>query len=254
MLWPWRGALLAGAVALLWAALFAALRRPGVAAAGVGLGVAAGWLLTLGAPVASARQLPERLPLLAVAAAVAGAVLAAFGPRRWTAAVAAIGVVGGAWWLGGAPLYPADVARNGVVLLGLAVLGALLLLGLSGAVAHVTAAGLLVAGLWLTRPVGPWLLLGWAVLAAGLGGLVAARGWPAGARLAPALALAALLAGPVVSRGGSADWAAAAAPVAALWLGPALAGRLGGRAGLVVGWALAGGVPLLFTWLLLRAR
>ncbi|WP_205083275.1 hypothetical protein, partial [Paracraurococcus ruber] len=69
-------------------------------------------------------------------------------------------------------------------------------------------------------------------------------------------------AGPVLARGGAADWTIAAAPLAALWLGPALAGRLPGLAagrlgqglGQGLGGAVAGLLPLALAWLLLRAR
>lgn len=254
---PWRGALLALLVAVLWTGVMAALRRPGLAAAGAGLGLAAGWALTLGLPTASPRQLAERLPALAVAATLAGLLLAPAAGRSWAVLAAGAGVLAGAWWLGGAPLHPADLARGLVPLLALALLAAALLLVLDGAPEAVAAGLLQVAGLWLTRPAGPWLLLAAASLAASVGALAAARRWPIGARLAPTLGIVALAAGPVLARGGGADWAAAAGPVAALWLGPAIALRLGGRwgsgaSGAFAGWSLAGGAALLFAWLLGR--
>jgi len=68
-----------------------------------------------------------------------------------------------------------------------------------------------------------------------------------------ALALCGLSAGPVLARAVAADWTAAATPFAALALGPALAARIGGTtAGPVFGWTVAGGMPLLITWLLSR--
>lgn len=253
-IWPWRGALLAGAVALLWAGLFGAWRRPGLAAAGAGVGLAAGWLLTLGLPGASPRQLAERLPLLAAAAALVGALLAALGPRVWVAVATGAALLAGAWWIAGAPLHAADLSRALLVLLAVGSLAAGLLLGLRGAPEAVVAAALLAAGVWLTRPTGPWILLAAAALAAAAGALVAGRAWPPAARLAPALGLCALAAGPVLGRGSAADWTAAAAPVAAVLLGPALAARLGGRVGAPLGWAAVGGLALLFTWLLVRGR
>jgi hypothetical protein len=254
-LWPWRGALLALAAALLWAGAGRALRRPDLAALGAGVGLAAGWVLTLGLITASPRQLPERLPLLALATAGAGLLLAlaAGGGRgRVAGAGAVLALLAAAWWLAGAPLAGPDLRRAAVVLLGLGVLALAAQARLRGAPEAAAAFGLLLAGLWLARPLGPWTALAAAALAAALGALPAGTGWGAAARLPVAAALAALAAGPVLARGAAVDWLAAAAALAALWLGPALAPPLRGRLAEPLGWLVAGGLPLLFIWLLVR--
>ncbi|WP_240048411.1 hypothetical protein, partial [Crenalkalicoccus roseus] len=112
-LWAWRGALLALAAALLWAGAGRALRRPDLAALGAGVGLAAGWVLTLGLITASPRQLPERLPLLALAAAGAGLLLAlpGGGRGRVAGAGAVLALLAAAWWLAGAPLASPDLRR-----------------------------------------------------------------------------------------------------------------------------------------------
>jgi hypothetical protein len=240
--------------------------RRDLAPLGVGAGLALGWWLILGGPTASPRQLPERLPGLALAGVVAGLLLAQFGRGGgrgggWVGrAGAALLVLTAAWWLAGAPLAPADLRRAAVPLLALAVLGAAAV-ELRTPLRAVVAFGLALAGIWLAAPIGPWSMLAMAAFAAALGGLVAGQregqgvGTPPGgvaAWLPMALGLAGLVAGPLLARGAAADWNAAAAPFAALWLGPVLAARIGGPAGGPLGWGLAGGVPLLFAWLLGR--
>jgi len=250
----WRGAFVALSVARAVGVLGRLLRLPRLATCGAAVGVGAGWVLVLGALVASPRQLPERLPLLATTAAVAGALLAAAADHRRVAWLGALlGVLAGAWWLAGAPLVGADLRRAAIPLLGLGALAAMLLLALDGPGPAMIAAAALCAALALAAPFGPWLVLGVALFAAILGGIAGGVAWPPGARLAPALALAALAAGPVLARGAAVDWLAAAAAPAALWFGPALAARWGGgRAAMAGGWAVAAAVPLLFLLLLTR--
>ena len=110
---PWRGAAAGLVVALGWAGLFRLLRRPELAGLGAGLGLAVGWVLTLGLLTGSPRQLPERLPALAVGGVLVGLVLVLAGRRGWLGAVlAALGVFGAAWWLAGGPLSQADLAAK----------------------------------------------------------------------------------------------------------------------------------------------
>ncbi len=253
LLLPWRGVAAALVAALAWAGLFRLLRRGDLAGLGAGIGLAVGWVLALGLVTGTPRQLPERLPALVIGGALAGLVLALAGRRGAVAVLLALlGLVGAAWWLAGGPLTLPDLRRATVPLLALAALGAAGLLALRGPVGAATAMALLAAGLWLFGPPGPWFLLALAGLAASLGALPAG-GWSAAAALPVAIGLAALAAGPVLARGGTADWLVAAAPFAALWLGPALGERIGGRAGEPIGWAVAGLLPLLFVWLLHRS-
>ena len=259
---PWQGPVAAVLVALAWAGLCRLLRRMDLAGLGAGLGLAAGWLLTLGLLTGSPRQLPERLPALALAGASLGLVLAlAPAPtgRRplrggWAAGLlAALGLLGAGWWLAGGPLTPADLQRAIVPLLALAALGAAALLALRGPLPATAALALLAAGLWLFGPLGPWFVLALVAAGASLGALPGG-GWSLAPALPLAIALAALAAGPVLARGAGTDWLVVAAPFAALWIGPSLGGRIGGRAGVPLGWALAGGIPLIFVWLLHRTH
>ena len=154
---PWAGPVVAALLALAWAGLARLRRRPDLAGLGAGLGLAAGWLLTLGQLTGSPRQLPERLPALALAAGLLGLLLALAGRRGWvTGPLAALGLLGAGWWLAGGPLTPADLGRAGVPLLALAALGAAALLALRGPVPAAAALALLAAGLWLYGPPGPW--------------------------------------------------------------------------------------------------
>jgi len=251
LLRDWHAAAAALAAALILGGLARAFGRPALATAAAGIGVATGWVLVLGVLVASPRQLPERLPLLAMAAAAGGVALAAAGFRPWTWVAAMLAALAGAWWLGGAPLVAADVARAGIPLVGLALFATLTLLALDGPLVATLAAAALCAALLLSAPFGPWLLLGASLLAAATGSLAGGFAWPPGARLGPALALTALGAGPILARGAPADWLAAATVPAALWLAPGLAIRFGGgRVGTVLGWGVATATPLLVLGLL----
>lgn len=256
--WPpfWDGPAVALAAALLWTGLCRLLRRPDLAALGAAIGLAAGWLAVLGLVLGTPRQVPERLPAPLVGGLLAGLALLLAGRGRGVAAglVAGIAALGAAWWLAGGPLTAADLLRSAVPAAALLLLLGATLLGLAGPGQAAWAFALLTLGLWLGGPPGPWLALALAGLGAALGGLAAGLAWSPGAGLPVALGLAGLTAGPVLARGSAVDWTIAAAPLAALWIGPALAARLGGRAGPPLGWVVAGAAPLLFTWLLLRAR
>lgn len=255
-LWPWRGALLALVVALAWSGLLRLLRRPDLAALGAGLGIAAGAVLTLGAVPGSPRQLPERLPLLLLAGTGLGLLLLLLGGqgRRAGLAVAGtmLGLLAGAWWLAGAPLVLPDARRGTLLLLGLAVLLPMLALALRGPLPAAAAAAVLAAGLWLAAPAGPWLVLALVVLGGVAGGLAGGTGWPAAARLPVALALGGVLAGPVIARGAAPDWTVAAGPVAVLWVAPVIAEGIHAPWLRFVAWIVAGGLPLLFTWMQVR--
>jgi len=249
---PWKGAVVALAAALVWAGLLRLAGRRDLAALGAGAGLALGWVVVLGLPTASPRQLAERLPMLALAGLMAGLVLSLLGRgRAWVAGGVALMVLGAGWWLAGAPLDLADLRRGGLALLALVLLVAALLEASSPARAGLAAA-LLLAGIWMSAPFGPWRVLAAAALAAALGGFAGGGVWGLAATLPIAAGLAGLAAGPLLGRGAAVDWLTAAAPVAALWLGPVLGARLGGRFGLPLGWMLAGGLPLLLIWLILR--
>lgn len=249
---PWKGAVAALVAALAWAGLLRLAGRRDLAALGAGAGLALGWVVVLGLPVASPRQLAERLPALALAGLIAGLVLTLLGRgRAWVLGGVGLAVLGAGWWLAGAPLDAADLRRGALALLALVLLVAALLEASSPARAAF-AATLLLAGLWLSAPFGPWQVLAAAALAAALGGFAGGAAWGAAASLPVAAGLAGLAAGPVLARGAAGDWLTAAAPVVGLWLGPVLGARLGGRFAPALGWVVAGGLPLLFKWLLLR--
>jgi hypothetical protein len=178
-----------------------------------GAGVLAGWWWVFGAVPASPRQLPERLPLLALAVLAWTALGLGWRPAPRTA-MAVAGAVGVGWWMAGAPRNLADLMQAAPVL-GAVALHALL--ALRGARwAPVLAAAALLAGMLLGGLAGPGPVLGAVLLAASL----VARLAPAGGALAAlpfAAALAALAALPVLARGAPADWAVAAVPLLVLW-------------------------------------
>jgi hypothetical protein len=254
---PWRGALAALAAALAWAGLLRMFNRRNLAALGTGLGLAMGWALILGLPFASPRQLAERLPLLASAVFVAALLLSLLATgRAWGLALGAgLVLAAGAWWLAGAPVVAADLRRALVTVLAIGAASAVASLELRSPLRALAAFALVLAAMWILQPAGPWFALAAAGAAATLGALPATGApWTAAAALPPALALAGLAAGPILARGAAPDWTAGAVPFAALSLGPTLAARIGGgAAGPVVGWTVAGGLPLLITWLLTRS-
>ncbi|NKE46561.1 hypothetical protein HB662_17400 [Roseomonas frigidaquae] len=200
-------ALLALAVALvlaLWG------RRSGAAGAlAVAAGVLAGWWWLFGSLPASPRQLPERLPLLALAMlALVATGLAWRRAPGWL--LPGLGVLGAGWWMAGAPRNLADLAQAAPVLAGVA-LYALLALRLVGWRA-VLAAAVIASGLALAGPPGPALPLALVLLGASLG----AQAGPVSPALPFATALAALAALPVLARGTTLDWGLALLPLAAL--------------------------------------
>lgn len=188
----------------------------------VAAGVLAGWWWLFGALPASPRQLPERLPLLALAL------------LAWTAAglawrrapgklMAAAGALGAGWWMAGAPRNLADLAQAAPVLAGVAIYAVLALR--AGPRQAVLAAALLWAGLALSGLAGPAAPLALVLLGASLGALiwpVEAPAWGMLAALPFAAALAALAALPVLARGTPLDWGVALLPLTALlWPGDA---------------------------------
>jgi hypothetical protein len=276
-LWPWRGAAIALLAAVAAALLARPLARPRLAALAAGIGLLAAWWSFFGLLTATPRQLPERLPLLVLALllfAAAADALAARPRFAWAGGpLAALGALGAGWWMAGAPLHLPDLQRAAPALAGIAALAWLLALRAAPGWPAVLAALALAAALVVAAPPGPAVLLGAALPAAALGAwlgsrMVAARrgaappargrkGAPAAigrpglaAALPLAGGLAALAALPVIGRGTPADWAAAAAPLAVLWLGPVLARLLPGRLGAPLGAVLAGGGAIGLAWLL----
>ncbi len=234
----WLGPGLALVLSLGWAALFAGLKRPGLAALGLPLGFAAACWVVLGHVSASPRQLPERFPLLALGVAAA-ALPVALAPSGWLwAATAVVSGLGGAWWMAGAPLWGADVGRAVALLAALGVLLPALALEARERWAALGAAAFLAAGLAGAAAFGPWSALGAGLLLAAVPALLLA---PGPAALVPlAVLLGALAAGPVVARGAAADWLVLAAPLAALFVGQRLSPRWG--------WVV-GAVPVAVVWL-----
>lgn len=211
-------------LALAWAALFRAIKRPATAALGLALGALLGAALLLGLGTASPRQLPERLPVLAWAALLLALPLA-LGQRSWLAVL--LGLLGAAftgWWMAGAPLTEADLLRAAPVWLALLLLVPLVQLEATAPWRALLAAAALLAGLLAAGLPGPWVLLAMVLLAATVAPLVAGRAMPDAARLPFAMWMAALVAGPLLARGSAADWAAALAPLATLLLGARIKG------------------------------
>ncbi len=219
------------------------------------LGLAVGWAVTLGLPFASPRQLAERLPLLALAGFVGGLLLTFLAANRVSRLTlgAALLLAAGAWWLTGAPMTAADLRSALVPLLALGAAAAVASLELRSPLRCAVAFALALTALWIARPAGPWPVLAAAGVAAAVGGFPAGAPWTAAIAAPMALALTGLAAGPILARGIAADWTAAASPFAALALGPTLAARIGGtHGGPIIAWTVAGGLPLLITWLLSR--
>jgi hypothetical protein len=222
---------LALVLALGWGVAAWRLRRPRLAALAAGIGVLGGWWVTFGLLTATPRQLPERLPLLALGlvllAGLGGGVAA-----RWRGAgpvLAALGALAVGWWMAGAPRTGADLQRAAPVLAGIAGAAFLLALRMRGGAIAAVVAGALLAGLAAAAAPGPGMVLGAAVLGAALGAIPRAGAGPLAA-LPVAGAVAALGAMPVIARGAAADWAAASAsllavlfaPVVVRWLPPSL--------------------------------
>ncbi len=191
-------------------------RSPGLGGMLMGLGLLVGLAWTFGALQASPRQLPERLPMLALGLLLPAALAARWPRAAWAAAAAA--ALGAGWWLAGAPLWWPDAERVAPVALALAAGAGLAMAALRGPwQAPVLAAGLALL-LHVTAPRGPWadvaLLLG----AAGLAAAAFGRALPPAGWIALGPLMAAVAAGPVLAIGRGADWAVPAALVCAVAL------------------------------------
>lgn len=211
-MWPWMW-LCAGVALAVAGVAGRALRGRRWAGLAVGLGVVAGLALLLGLVWPSPRQVPERLPALALLMLASGAV-ALLLPTRAAPAALVVGAVLAGWWMAGAPLHPPDMQRAGLAWLAIAALTLALGWRMAGGRAVLAAAALAV-GLAVATPPGPYLAVALVVLGATLGG------WATGARLA-ALPVAGVLAGlaaaPVLARGTPADVAVALLPLGVVWL------------------------------------
>jgi hypothetical protein len=238
------GALIATLLALGVALAARALRRPHLGGVAAGIGILGGWWFAFGVLSGTPRQLPERLPLLMLVLVVLTPPLGqAVARRRWLVMPAlVVGALWAGWWMAGAPRSMPDLARAAPAFAGIA--GASLLLALRAAPrpAGPIAAAALLAGLAFAGPPGPFTVLGMALLAATIGAAAVPAGVTLVAALPVAAALAALGAIPVLARGAPADWAVAAAPVAALALGAPLGARVLPRHGATLGAAFLGAI------------
>lgn len=198
---PWRSPAVAVAVALAGALL--ARVRPGLTGLAAGAGVVAGLFDVFGAMLVTPRMLPERLPWLALGAALAGVALEAGRPaRRSRAALLGAASLAATWWMLGAPRAVSAAAVLAADAVPVAAGFALALApwrreaGMRPAVRAVLAASVLAAG--LSAAGAPTLFTGLAACAAAaaIGTLAGAAG-RTGARLGDAglLPLAAAIAG-----------------------------------------------------------
>lgn len=236
---PYEGPLLA---LLLGFAIAALLRGRPLAGLALPLAALAGFLLLLGGVSASPRQVFERPPVLAAGGLLLALPLALV-PRNWLAVtVALLAGVGTGWWMAGAPLVAPDLQRAAPVLLVLALLVPVVAREAGGPWRGAVAALALLAGAWAAAPPGPWFLFALVLAAATLPLLVGGAALPDAARTPFAMLLAALAAGPVLTRGAPADWAAALAPLAVLLLGPR-----SGKA-LAPGLVVAAAAPVAAAW------
>lgn len=242
------GGLVAAVVAFAWAGGFRLLRFPRLAAAAAGIGLVVGLAVVLGVISASPRQLAERLPVLAVIGLAAG-VLATGGRVRQVAGIA-LGLVGGAWWMAGAPLHPDSLLRAAPVALALLAAMGLALRGGAVPLPMGVAWLALAAGLAVAGARGPQLACALAGLGAVLGAMVAPQGMAT--RQPLAVTLAGIAAVPVLARGAPADLAAAAAPALALLAGPVLGRRMPAWLGSWLGPALAALPAVAAAWMLAR--
>ena len=104
------------------------LRQPWLAGLAAGVGLLLGWWWIFGTLTASPRQLPERLPLLALGLlgfAGLGCMMSRWAAGRVIAAMG--GVLATGWWMAGAPLTVADLLAALPVLAGVATGAALAL-------------------------------------------------------------------------------------------------------------------------------
>lgn len=242
---PWSGAALAAAVALLLALLLRAMKQVPLSGLAAPVGIAIGWIVALGLLVASPRQLPERLPLLALAALPFGLAAQAFAARQvflWL--VVALGCLGTGWWMAGAPLTGADLQRTAVTIAAIAAGAALAYALMQAAWQPLAAALAFAAALLVAGMAGPGWLLAVIVVTATLAGWVGGAAPGPAMRLPLAMVLAALVAIPPLARGLLLDWLVAAAAPVALLLGPLVARRLPPEAVQVIAAVLAA-IPLL---------
>lgn len=246
---PHAGAILAFAISLAVALVARRFGRPVLISLAGGIGVLAGWWFTFGLLTATPRQLPERLPMLMLMAVLATAAAGALA-RRWRALAwpGAVGVAAlAAWWLAGAPVILPDLHRAWPVIAGVLLITLVLLARSSVPWAAPLASASLLLGLFGAGLPGPYVTLGGALLAASLAAALprAVRGDAVPSPI-PSLSCVVGLAGlavlPVLARGTAADWAAAAAPLAALAVGGLVGTRPLGRWGKPLAAGLAGGL------------
>ncbi|MCS6891860.1 MAG: hypothetical protein NZN45_09605 [Rhodovarius sp.] len=177
--------------------------RLGAGLAALALPVGFAWLI--GSIQASPRQLPERLPMLALLL-----LLPAFAAARWPrglpAGLAAVaGALAGGWWMAGAPLWGPDLLRVAGLGAGLAAAAGVGMLALRGAWQGLLPPLGLALMMVVLAPPGPWAGLGIVLAAAAIG----AAGF--GARLPPPLqiafgsVLAAIALGPALALGRGVD-------------------------------------------------
>jgi hypothetical protein len=238
-------ALRAPALALAVALIARFMRINALAMAAAGLGAAAGWAWLVGVPAELPRLLPQRLPALALAAAL-GAWLADAGPPWLRTALPVLLGAGCGWWLAGAPLHHAALMHAWPNMLGiaLAVVALAQLLAGDDAIRAAAAAFALWAALWIVRaPAEPTALalvpLGATVA---LTPRMAAPAQLASAVIVAGAAATAVLEAGRLARGGFGPVECAAlAPLLAAWLPPRLSriGRAapGGAAAIAVGTA-----------------
>jgi hypothetical protein len=224
-----RPALLAAALALALLLAGGLLRRPRLQSAACGAGLLLGW----GAVAGLARPgVPGSLPLLALAALVAGLLADGLGGRRsGPAAGVGVAVLCG-WFLAGAPHSRVGIsaALPALVLGSLATLLAVRALERARDPWRAAAAGLaLLAGLMLAHAPAIWIAAALAALVSCLGWWARLRGaavlLPSAVGLAVPAVAAALGAGRPAGLSLTRTDLAALAPALALWL----AGQLGRR-------------------------
>lgn len=243
-----RGMAMATAVAFAVAGIARLAKWDRLATAAAGLGLMAGFVSVLGVINATPRQLAERLPLLAAIGLVAGG-LASLRHRAFGIVGVALGLMGGAWWMAGAPLHPATALRAAPVALALlAAMGFVWWRGV-GMPSMGMAWAALAAGLFAAAARGPQVAFALAGVGAVLGAAVVRSGFGPASRLPLAVCLAGVAAVPVIARAAHADIAAATAPALALLAGPVLGGRMPRR----IAWlgpALAALPAIGLAWLL----
>lgn len=232
---PWRSPALAFAVALAGALL--ARARPSLAGLAAAAGLAAGLFDVFGVMLVTPRMLPERLPWLGLAAALAGAALAVVRPGpRARAALLVAGALAAAWWTLGAPRDLSAAAAVAAPAGPVAAAFALALApwraeaGTRPGVRAVLSASVLAGGLWLAGA--PMLFIDLAACAGGAAlGTLAGMAGRAGARIGDAgwLPLAAAIAGTAAAA--ALAWPGVLLP-AALALLPLVLPWPGGRRGI----------------------